>query len=248
MQPLHEAAFAAALCQPQLAVPAHLGAAGQADFAERFAVHRNTLQVVRVDALRQTFPVLQRLLGERYFAALAAAFVEQRPPASAVLHEYGEGLAAFVEQFPPLAAWPYLADVARLEWARLRALHAADTPPLRLAKADEEGVQSLLCSQPRWHPSVTLLRSAYPLWRLWHSQLEQSEPLQGAWQAQDVLIWRQDLALRCEALDSGSLDLLLKLQGSASLAEGLAGFPGEGAPEERMARFATLLHWQVFSG
>lgn len=43
---------------------------------------------------------------------------------------YGAGFADFVEDFEPAASVVYLADVARLERARLESLHAADAQVL----------------------------------------------------------------------------------------------------------------------
>lgn len=95
------AAFAQGLLLPET-VPLHLGEATDAGFAARFAIHRNNVRSARTEALRQGFPVLERLLGAEYFTALAGVFIQQHPPRSAVFHEYGAELADFIEAFPPL--------------------------------------------------------------------------------------------------------------------------------------------------
>jgi len=62
---------------------------------------------------------------------------------------------------------PYLPDVARLEWARIEAYFAADCVPIdpgRLASVAPEHLHSLTLSL---HPSVQLIRSAYPIFRIW---------------------------------------------------------------------------------
>ena len=46
----------------------------------------------------------------------------------------------FLARFPPAASLAYIADVARLEWAVNRALHAPDAAPLDVARlADRAG-------------------------------------------------------------------------------------------------------------
>lgn len=62
----------------------------------------------------------------RSFLALALCrhFTARHPPRSAVLHEYDGDVADFIASFPCLAQMNYLADIARLEWARLCAFHA----------------------------------------------------------------------------------------------------------------------------
>ena len=96
----------------------------------RFAVHRNQFMAGLTDALADSFPVVRQLVGEVYFAALAPEFIRRHPPRSPVLHEWGATLPDWLDAFEPLAQLPYLADVARVEWARIRAFHAADAAAL----------------------------------------------------------------------------------------------------------------------
>ena len=120
----------------------------------RFAVYRNNVAVGLSAALAQRFPVIRRLVGADYFAALAASFVATDRPRSPVMAEWGAGFAAFLADFPPLAAWPWMADVARIEHARGLAFHAADAVPVRpdrLTRADPALLRLDL------HPSVIVL-------------------------------------------------------------------------------------------
>lgn len=224
------------------AIPLHLGESGEGAFAQRFAVYRNNVRASRTEALRQGFPVLARLLGADYFTALAAVFIQQHPPRSAALHEYGAELADYIAGFQPLSALGYLADIARLEWARLCAFHAADASVLSLAEMDLTTLTERLSQPLHWHPSVTLLRSEHPLYRLWASQQRTATaPTAQDWSAENVLAWRQGLQLRTEPLDALSCQLLqLATQGNR-LPAALAEHP------EWLGHLLQLLNWQVFS-
>ena len=163
------AAFAHALLRPDASCPAGLKTWNGSDPAKRFAVYRNNVVVSLVDALADSFPVVQALVGEDFFRAMAAEFARGNPPRSPVLAWYGAGFADFVEGFPPAAGLPYLADVARLEWLRVEAWHAADADPLPLAEigallADETALPTLRLAL---HPSLRVLRSAHPVVSLW---------------------------------------------------------------------------------
>lgn len=125
-----QAAFAQALLDPHQSVPPGIVTRNQSDPARRLAVYRNNVMVSLVDALAQTFPVTQTLVGEDFFRALCQVFVRQNPPRVRVLSSYGDELPGFIRQFTPAASLPYLADVARLEMLRLQALHAADAPAM----------------------------------------------------------------------------------------------------------------------
>lgn len=244
MSPLAAEEFTRGLLRPG-AVPLHLSQIADAEFAARFAIHRNNVRAARTEALRQGFPVLERLLGAEYFSALADVFVQQHPPRSAAFHEYGAELAGFIEAFVPLAQMGYLADIARLEWARLRAFHAADAPVPEVDALALGGLAQLLEAPLRWHPSVTLLCSAHPVYRLWASQLNQA-PTPGAqdWHGENVLIWRQGLQLRTEPLDELGCLLLRHVQRGGSLTGALAR--ADIGVQAGLGRVAGLLLWQVF--
>lgn len=146
------------------AIPAGLVARDPAEVERRFAVYRNNVAVSLTQALATRFPVIQRLVGEAFFAPLARLYAETDRPKSPVLAEWGDGFAAFLEAFPPLAPYPYLGDVARIEVARGRAYHAADVRPVdpaRIAAADPDRVRLVL------HPSVMLMRLAHPAVSIW---------------------------------------------------------------------------------
>lgn len=142
---------------------------GAADPAARLAVYRNTVQATLGEALQANFPVVTRLVDPRFFAYAANEHLRHEPPRTAVLFEYGAGFADFLAGFPPCAGLPYLADVARLEWAVAGALHAEDAIPVdpqafsRLTAADCGGLRLKL------HPSHSLLTSPWPVDRIWEA-------------------------------------------------------------------------------
>jgi len=164
-----QSSFAEALLDPARPLPAGLRSANGSDPAARFAVHRNNVVVSLVEALGDAFPVTRELVGAEFFAAMALPYVRAEPPRSPILAGYGETFPAFVARFGPAAALPYLADVARLEWLRVAAFHAADAAPrtaadiaccIQACAALHEVVLHL-------HPSLAGLVSRHPVVALW---------------------------------------------------------------------------------
>ena len=196
-------AFAAALLDPQAACPSGLKSWNGSDPAKRFDVYRNNVAVSLIDALADSFPVLQMLVGEEFFRAMARVFVLSSPPTSPMLVRYGEAFPAFVAGFAPAQSLPYLADMARLEMARVQAYHAADAEPVAqdaLMRAMAEPAQ-LAQVRFKLHPSVQVLRSAYAVVSLWAAhqgehKIEQIHPdvpedaliVRSAWEVQVVLL------------------------------------------------------------
>lgn len=84
---------------------------------EALGVHRGTVLHGLVNALRLSHPTVKALVGEDFFDQAARAFVLAEPPPGAWLTGYGEGFAAFLRGYDLAADLPYLADVARFDFA-----------------------------------------------------------------------------------------------------------------------------------
>ena len=202
-----QTAFAQALFDPQRACPNGLKTWNGSDPESRFAVYRNNVVVSLIDALADTFPVTQELVGEEFFRAMAGVFVRAQPPRSRLMAYYGESFADFIASFAPAASVPYLADVARLEMAWVRAYHAADMPPLNpealpAALADPQQLLSLRLSL---HPSVQVIESAFAIFSLWaaHRGALSIAAVDPAL-AQTVLVFRNGLDVETLELAAGA--------------------------------------------
>ncbi|TRW99597.1 DUF2063 domain-containing protein [Paracoccus sp. M683] len=157
----------------------------------RFAVYRNNVARSLSQALARRFPVVERLVGAAFFAAMAADFIAAHPPRSPVLLLWGAEFATFLRGFPPVAALPYLPDVARLEYARGQAYHAADHDPV-----DGSGLARIGASDPArlrlvLAPSLRLLDCNWPAATIWQANQPGQNPSVNPGGAEQVLIWRQ---------------------------------------------------------
>ena len=135
----------------------------------RLGIYRHHILATLTDVLKATYPVVCRLVDERFFGYAADRYIRQHPPASPCLFEYGDTFAEFLAAFPPCRDLSYLPDVARLEWAMNVAEHAADVAPLDaralsgLDPADTPGLRFA------FDPSLTLLRSPAPIDDIWRA-------------------------------------------------------------------------------
>jgi hypothetical protein len=165
--------------------------------ADRFNIYRNTSRSTLTNALRLSYPAVQRLVGEDFFAAAADTFITKEPPRTAWLDVYGAGFPEFLRSFEPASALVYLADVARLERAVGRALHAVDGEPVALAQLASvaESDQPRVCFEP--HPAVSLVSSDYPVDAIWRAVLA-----------------RDDAALAAIDLTTGAVWLLIERNAS----------------------------------
>lgn len=161
--------FAAVLRALTIACPPGIKAWNGSDPEKRFAVYRNNVIVGLIDALTDCYPVVQALVSEEFFRAMAAEFVRRSPPRSPVLAWYGDGFADHIAGFPPAASLPYLSDVARLEWLRVEAWHAADALPLATETLATMLADAEHLPETRFalHPALRVMNSAHPVVSLW---------------------------------------------------------------------------------
>jgi hypothetical protein len=142
----------------------------------RLAIYRNNVLASLTEVLRETFPVVCRLVDDRFFGYAADAFIRAHPPNQACLSAYGAQLPDFLASFPPCRGLPYLGDVARLEWLMHAAAHAADAVPVSTTAL--HGVPA--SESPRLtfalHPSFGLLASPWPVDRIWRANQPGADP------------------------------------------------------------------------
>jgi hypothetical protein len=169
-----------ALRDLQAAFAAHLKGEDRPDLAEavmgdtisaaaRLRIHRHHVRQSLVGALASTFPTVQAIVGEAFFRTLAEGFVLRELPGQPVLAEYGAGFPAFVSAYGPAAALPYLADMAQLDWALNLAFHAPLEDRLTAFGLADLPAERLFDLKPVLAAGSTLLRSPYPIDRIWHA-------------------------------------------------------------------------------
>lgn len=177
MPPLRElqAAFARALLGEEgTAVPDVLGD-GLAPSA-RVQIYRHHVLTSLTRALKDTFPVVCRLVDERFFDFAADRYIRACPPTGPCLFEYGFSFPEFLALFPPCQSLAYLPDVARLEWAINAALHARDEDPIDPACLARIGPEDLARLIARLHPSLSFIDSPWPIDRIWHANQPGADP------------------------------------------------------------------------
>ena len=135
----------------------------------RLGIYRNHYLVTLSAALGSSFPTVQALVGAAFFAQAARRFVAAVPPTGPCLHEYGGLFPGFLAQLGEASELPYLADVARLDWALNLAYHAPDERRLPLEALASTTPDRLAGLRFIVHPSIQVLESPYPLTAIWRA-------------------------------------------------------------------------------
>src|SRR5499427_6534552 len=146
------------------------------DSTARLGIYRNHFFTTLRGLLQGTFPVVCRLVDERFFAFAAHEYVREHPPRSRCLVKYGADFADFLADFEPCKALPYLADVARLEWALNIALGVQEAAPLPLRALAEVPTNEAANVVLRLQPSLRYVVSPWPIDAIWQANQENEVP------------------------------------------------------------------------
>lgn len=218
------------------------------DPAARLGVYRNSFASVLANALRLSYPAVHRLVAAECFDGAARLFMEEQPPRCANLDDYGAGFPEFLARFPPIAALTYLPDVARLEWAVSRALHAQDAEPLNLARiaALAEDAQARVRFVP--HPSAGLVRADYAADSIWRAVLAPDDAALAAIDPAAGPVWllvhRAETGVEVSRLNEGTWRFTAALFAGRALYQAL----DEAQCAEAQAMLAEHLATGRFSG
>jgi len=197
----------------------------------RLAVYRNHHRLSLAAALAANFQTVAKVIGEDAFQALALSYVAIDPPRDPCLAGYGRGFPGFLESDPRAQSLVYLGDVARLDWAHNIAERADDRPTFAAAHLSRMDAAQLESLRLKPHPSLTLLRSLYPLLRIRDVAAGREEGASLDAGGVDLMIWRKAGVVTCIALDRAALDFATALTAGQTLAEAAQSLPPERLPE-----------------
>jgi hypothetical protein len=232
-------AFAAALLNSAAGAPPDLrGASPRA--TSGFAVYRNNVASSLLNVLAARFPVIVRLIGADAFRALALRFIAAHPPRSPVLIGYGDGFPEFLRSLSETALAEYLADIARLEVARGHAYHAADAEPVAAERFAQLTPDELPRLQVLLHPSLTLLRSRFPVVSAWEVNQSGADATIRRWTAEDAMVFRRSYEVQVVRLAEGGFAFLSALSAGAPLASAIAAAVQNNAAFDLASSLALL--------
>lgn len=147
------------------------------DPAARVRIYRNHAFATLGAVLEGTFPVVCRLVDKRFFAYAAHEYLREHPPHSRCLIDYGGDFADFLADFGPCRDLPYLADVARFEWALNIAARLREAAPLPIDALAAVPPEKAGCVALRLQPSVAYFASSWPVDAIWQANQQTEVPV-----------------------------------------------------------------------
>jgi hypothetical protein len=210
-----QGAFAAALRDPSFAcavVP-----------AENLSVYRNNSTVSFRVALEGSYPVVRRRVGDDYFRQLTAQYRERFPSRSGDLHWIGRDFPAFLHEQLRGSEYAWLADLARLEWARSQASIAKLEPSMPADVLGRFAPDQLEHVVFELQPSLQLVASDFPIFSVWlTNQAENAPPVDQSRGTECGMVRARADLLEVRLLEARLFSYLCALQAGTPLGEAVA--------------------------
>lgn len=181
----------------------------------RLHIYRNSCNEIQTAALRTTYPAVLALVGKAFFDQSARGYRRAHPSHSGNLQAFGETFAEYLGTLTGCRSFPYLPDVAWLEWMRQQTVLAPDSQPIDLVESlDTSGGSQRIVL----HPSLHLLESRYPVFTIWHYALQPTSArlvLDGG--GESVVLWREDGEVAMATLDPASFACIAAFANGCSI-------------------------------
>ena len=209
------------------------------DPTARLEIYRNHAFATLGAALKATFPVVCRLVDERFFAYAAHEYLREHPPRSRCLVEYGVDFPDFLTAFQPCKDLPYLAHVARFEWALHMAATIREAPSLQMDALAAIPAEKAGYVRFRLQPSVSYFASPWPIDAIWRANQESEvPPVDLVSGGTSLEIRRADEAVARRRLDLGTFSF------RTALADGLGFAVAIAAATQRDSEFDVTVGLQ----
>lgn len=132
------------------------------------SIYQNNLLMTALRSLSISYPVIESMIGDHAMYVLTRRLLDMDKPASGDWAEWGSKLSTCLLNSELYESYPYLPDIANVEWAfhiasRSEVLAFDSNSLQRLSNSDLEDIYCILS------PSVSLLPSAYPQYEIWQA-------------------------------------------------------------------------------
>lgn len=168
-------------------------------------IYQASMTGAHLTALKQLFPCCEKLLGAEYFQQLVWLFLEHYVSNAMGIDSCAEPFIQFIEaQTDLIEQVPYIADMAKLDWAWNRCFHGANNPALKPQELTEANELSTI-------KGLQLVKSNFPLGQLWEMcqpEYQGTFELDDSYSAVGVALVQRQSRIYIESLDQASWKLI----------------------------------------
>jgi hypothetical protein len=211
--------------------------AGRLSAVDRLGIYAGMYFWRLRDVLAEDFEKTAEVLGPDPFSETVRAYLRRHPSGHPSVRHVGRHFADFLASHPPAGSPPWLADLARLEWARVEVFDAADA-----AVMSREHLREL--PPPAWAdlvlrpiPALAVVTSAWPLPAIWRGDREVASAPTA------VRVWRQDGVVYHCAMDAPEEEALAVVGAEGAFGQVCEVFDGRPPAAAASEAGALLMRW-----
>ncbi len=191
----------------------------------RLGIYESAYRARLHEALIATYPVLQNYLGYEQFEELCFAYIDAHPSPFRSIRWFGDRLADFMQIHSPYKEFPYLSELARLEWTMALVFDAANGSVLQLEDMQNVPPEAWITMRLHIHPSVHRLSLSWNTIQIWQTITDEQAPPEPQQNPPvDWLFWRNELMSQFASLsedEAWAIDMVIKQSTFGELCEGL---------------------------
>ena len=209
----------------------------------RLAIYHRAYRSRLKQALCESFEKTWTFVGDDMFAELADSYIAAHPSRHANLRWFGGGFAAHAAAY--FGEYPFIAELASLEWALGLAFDAEDAMSLDAAHMGAIPLEAWGDLQLRLHPSAHVLEMRWNAVALWQAVAKDAElpEIEEAAAITHWLVWRQGEQPHFRSLPALEAEALQGIAGGATFGEVC-----KAAGEESMLALAGYLQYWLAHG
>ncbi len=220
-----QALFALVTGQDAAHKPHALVNGGSLNPAARVDVYSEMYVLRTRDTLREDFPLLAKVLGEKKFNALVRDYIAANHSTHYSLARLGQFLPEYLKENRLSGARKDLADLAALEWTRGEAFLDLDGPVLTSLQGVDQS--TFASARLQLHPSVHVLELDFDVIPFFRSldKVEVREPKENKTPTA-VVIWRKEFEVfhvKIDAAEAKALRAALAGETVETICESFAG-------------------------
>lgn len=197
---------------------------GKFESNDLMQVYRNNYYISLTEALRSVYVSVDKLVGKGFFDFVAHGYIDAHPSKSGNLHEFGDCFAGFIGSLEQAASVPYIADVARLDWAWHQMFHAKDSEPLDVEVLGEFRHEDFGALHFKFVAAMQILKMDYTIFGLWNHcreipGFENSDDLSYENTIELIMIYRSGLDVVVSLVSDAEVMFIEELQAGLCLAD-----------------------------
>jgi hypothetical protein len=197
-----------------------------------------------LEALATNFSVVKLFLGDEEFEKLGYAYIKAYPSHYRSIRWFGDKLVGFIQNNPVYQNYPYLVELAKIEWALTTTFDSPDSAVLSVAELAAIPPENWMSLRFIPHPSLQRINLSWNVMSIWQALSNEEAKVPAPQESAEPvpwIFWRKELLNQFCSLpenEAWAIDAMLKASTFEQICEGLCQWVNE---EEVAMHAASLL-------